>query len=196
MRTSKIARYTAETEIDLDLDLDGMGVFEIQTGIGFFDHMLTQVALHGGFDLQLTVRGDLTVDAHHTVEDCGLALGAAFKQALGDKRGIRRSASATVPMDEALGQVVVDFSGRPYAVVQVAWTSSTVGGLPTSLLEHFFESFSAACACNLHVLLHYGRDNHHIAEALFKALGRALREASRIDLDRSGQVPSSKGVLA
>jgi len=196
MRTVKIARLTKETQINLDLDLDGKGIYEIQTGIGFFDHMLAQVALHGGFDLTLSAQGDLVVDAHHTVEDCSLVLGAAFKQALGDKRGIQRTASATVPMDEALGQVVVDFSGRPYAVIRVEWSSPMVGSLPTSLLEHFFESFAAACACNLHVLLHYGRDNHHIAESLFKSLGRALREAVEIDPDRSDQVPSSKGVLA
>jgi imidazoleglycerol-phosphate dehydratase len=196
MRTAKIVRHTKETDIDLDLNLDGKGSCEIQTGVGFFDHMLTQVAIHGGFDIRLTAQGDLAVDAHHTVEDCGLVLGTAFKQALGDKLGIRRAASATVPMDEALGQVVVDFSGRPYSVVRVIWTSPTVGNLPTSLVEHFFESFAAACTCNLHVLLHYGRDNHHIAESLFKALGRALREASRLDPDRSGQIPSSKGVLA
>jgi len=196
MRTVKITRQTKETQINLDLDLDGKGIYEIQTGIGFFDHMLAQVALHGGFDLTLSAQGDLVVDAHHTVEDCSLVLGAAFKQALGDKRGIQRTASATVPMDEALGQVVVDFSGRPYAVIRVEWSSPMVGSLPTSLLEHFFESFAAACACNLHVLLHYGRDNHHIAESLFKSLGRALREAVGIDPDRSDQVPSSKGVLA
>lgn len=195
MRTSKINRHTKETEIDLTLNLDGNGTYEIQTGIGFFDHMLAQVAVHGSFDIQLAARGDLDVDAHHTVEDCSLVLGAAFKQALGDKRGIKRTSSATVPMDEALGQVVVDFSGRPYAVIQVEWAGPAVGSLPTSLLEHFFESFAAASACNLHVLQHYGRDNHHIAEALFKAFGRALRKASRLDPDRLDQVPSSKGVL-
>ena len=196
MRTARIVRNTKETQITLELNLDGAGMHEIQTGIGFFDHMLTQVAVHGGFDLKIDARGDLEVDAHHTVEDCGLALGAAFKQALGEKRGIRRTASATVPMDDALGQVVVDFSGRPYAVVRVDWASTMVANLPTSLLEHYFESFAAASVSNVHVLLHYGRDNHHIAESLFKSFARALWDASRIDTSRPDQVPSSKGVLA
>lgn len=196
MRVAKIDRVTKETQISLELNLDGSGTSDIHTGIGFFDHMLDQIAVHGGFDLRLEAQGDLAVDSHHTVEDCSLVLGAAFKQSLGDKRGIRRTASATVPMDDALGQVAVDFSGRSYAIVRVAWTSPSVGSLPTSLLEHFFESFAAACACNLHVILHYGRDNHHIAESLFKSLARALREASRIDPGHSDQVPSSKGVLA
>ena len=196
MRIAKIERNTKETQITLELNLDGTGMHDIHTGIGFYDHMLTQIAVHGRFDLKILARGDLEVDAHHTVEDCGLVLGAAFRQALGDKRGIRRTASATVPMDDALGQVVVDFSGRPYAVVRVDWASTTVANLPTSLLEHFFESFAAASVSNLHVLVHYGRDNHHIAESLFKSLARALHQASRVDADGPAQVPSSKGVLA
>ena len=195
MRTAKIERKTSETDILVELNLDGSGEYDIQTGIGFFDHMLTQIAVHGLFDLTVRAKGDLHIDPHHTVEDCGLALGAAFKQALGDKRGIVRVASAEVPMDEALGQVVVDFSGRPYAVLKTVWTSAMVGGLHTTLLEHFFESFAAACASNLHVISHYGRDNHHMAEALFKAMARAMAKAVRIDPRRSDQIPSSKGAL-
>lgn len=195
MRTAKIERKTKETDIQVEVNLDGAGKFEIDTGVGFFDHMLTQIAVHGLFDLVIKAQGDLYIDAHHTVEDCGLVIGAAFKQALGDKRGIIRTASALVPMDETLGQVVVDFSGRPYTVINAEWTSPVVGGLPTTLLEHFFESFATASGVNLHVIVHYGQDNHHIAEALFKAMARAMAKAVQIDPRRSGSVPSSKGML-
>lgn len=195
MRKAIIERKTKETDILVEVNLDGNGKFEIETGIGFFDHMLTQIAVHGLFDLTVRSKGDLHIDPHHIVEDCGLALGAAFKQALGDKRGIIRTASATLPMDEALVQVVVDFSGRPYAVLRTMWTSSMVGGLHTTLLEHFFESFATASAANLHVIVHYGRDNHHIAESLFKAMARAMSKAVRIDPRRKSGIPSSKGVL-
>ena len=196
MRTATIERKTNETDIFLKLDLDGKGDARIATGVGFFDHMLTQIAVHGLYDLEIQAKGDLEVDAHHLVEDCGLALGAAFKQALGDKAGIMRIASVMVPMDEALGQVVVDFSGRPYYVVQTAWTAPDVGGLPVSLLEHFFETFASAAGCNLHACVLYGRDNHHMAEALFKALARATAKAVQLDPRRGGAIPSSKGVLA
>ena len=195
MRTSRIERKTKETEILVEVNLDGSGQYEIETGVGFFDHMLTQIAVHGLFDLVVRATGDLHIDPHHTVEDCGLALGAAFKDALNDKVGITRTASATVPLDEALGQVVVDFSGRPYAVIKTAWSSPMVGGLHTTLLEHFFESFASASGANLHVIVQYGRDNHHMAESLFKALARAMAAAVQIDPRRSGSVPSSKGVL-
>lgn len=195
MRIAKIERKTKETDILVEVILDGSGQYQIETGVGFFDHMLAQIAVHGLFDLTIKAEGDLHIDPHHTVEDTGLALGAAFKQALGDKAGIVRTASATVPMDEALGQVVVDFSGRPYAVIRTAWTSPMVGGLHTTLLEHFFESFATASAANLHLVVHYGRDNHHMAESLFKATARALAAAVRLDPRRSGVIPSSKGVL-
>jgi len=195
MRKAKIERKTKETDILVEVNLDGSGKFEIETGVGFFDHMLIQIAVHGLFDLTVKSKGDLHIDSHHTVEDCGLALGAAFKQALGDKRGITRTASATVPMDDALAQVVVDFSGRPYAVLRTAWTSPVVGGLNTTLLEHFFESFATASAANLHVIVHYGRDNHHMAESLFKAMARAMAKAVQIDPRRKNRIPSSKGVL-
>lgn len=195
MRSAKIERKTKETQITVQLNLDGKGQAEIQTGIGFLDHMLTQIAVHGLFDLHVKAVGDLEVDPHHTVEDCGLALGTAFQLALGDKKDIVRTALATVPMDEALGQVVIDFSGRPYAVNKTTWSSPMVGGLDTSLLEHFFESFAATSASTLHCQTHYGRDNHHMAEALFKSFGRALAGAVKIDPRRQGQIPSSKGVL-
>ena len=195
MRTAKIERTTKETDIQVQVNLDGTGVYDIDTGVGFFDHMLTQIAVHGLFDLVVKAKGDLHIDSHHTVEDCGLALGAAFRQALGDKAGIVRTASVTVPMDEALGQVVIDFSGRPYSVLHTGWTSPMVGGLHTTLVEHFFESFATASMSNLHVIVHYGRDNHHMAESVFKAMARAMSAAVQIDPRRSGKVPSSKGVL-
>jgi imidazoleglycerol-phosphate dehydratase len=196
MRTATIERKTNETEIKLSLNLDGSGKATIATGVGFFDHMLTQVAVHGLYDLQIEAKGDLEVDAHHLVEDCGLALGSAFRQALSDKCGIMRIATVFVPLDETLGQVTIDFSGRPYAVLRTAWTAPMLGNLPVSLLDHFFETFAASAACNLHALVHYGRDNHHMAEALFKALGRASAQAVQIDPRRGGNIPSSKGVLA
>ena len=196
MRTATIKRKTNETDIILKLNLDGKGIARIDTGVGFFDHMLTQIAVHGLYDLEIQAKGDLQVDAHHLVEDCGLVLGTAFRQALGDKAGILRIASELVPMDESLGQVVVDFSGRPYAVVQTAWTAPIVGNLPVSLLEHFFETFATAAGCNLHVRVLYGRDNHHMTESLFKALARATAKAVRIDPRRGGAIPSSKGMLA
>lgn len=195
MRIANIDRKTLETDIQIKLNLDGAGNYTINTGVGFFDHMLTQVAVHGLLDLEIKAKGDLNIDAHHLVEDCGLVLGNVVRKALGDKKGIKRIASVFVPMDEALGQAVVDFSGRPYAVINTAWTSPMVGGLPTSLIEHFFESFAAVCMCNLHMLVHYGKDNHHMAEALFKALGRVIAEATMIDPRRSGKIPSSKGSL-
>jgi imidazoleglycerol-phosphate dehydratase len=196
MRTAKIERKTKETSITLELNLDGRGAAEIETGIGFFDHMLTQIAVHGLFDVKLKAQGDLHIDPHHTIEDCGLVLGEALSQALSDKRGIVRTATRYVPMDEALARVVLDLSGRPYAVIQTAWVSPNVGGIPTSLIEHFFESVAITGRANLHIGVLYGRDNHHMAEATFKAFGRALDGASRIDSRREGEVPSSKGVLA
>ena len=195
MRKAEIHRKTAETEIRVGLNLDGQGDYSIASGVGFLDHMLTHLAVHGFFDLSLRASGDLHVDPHHTVEDCALALGAAFDQALGDRAGIVRMGFACVPMDEALARVVVDLSGRPYAVVQAAWHAPTVGGLPTSLLTHFLESLAVTARCNLHAEVLYGRDDHHQAEALFKGLGRALDAATRLDPRRDGRVPSTKGTL-
>ena len=195
MRTAKINRKTKETDVTVEINLDGSGEYQIDTGIGFFDHMLAQIAVHGLFDLSLKAKGDLHIDFHHTVEDCGLTLGAVFAQALGDKSGIVRAASAFVPMDEALGQAIVDFSGRPFSVINIGWTSPMVGGLETTLLEHFFQSFAVTSASNLHFISHYGKDNHHIAESLFKAFSRAASAAVQIDPRRQGRIPSSKGVL-
>lgn len=195
MRKAEIERTTNETSIHLKLDLDGTGRYTIHTGLGFLDHMLAHVAVHGLFDLELEAKGDLHVDEHHTVEDCALALGQAFDRALGDRQGIVRIASAYVPMDEALAFVAVDLSGRPYTVVQATWRTSAVGGIATSLFPHFLESLAMAARCNLHARVEYGRDDHHQAEALFKALGRALDGATRLDPRRAGTIPSTKGKL-
>ena len=195
MRKSTFRRTTNETDIQVDYNLDGHGQAEISTGIGFLDHMLEQIAVHGLFDLKIKADGDLNIDAHHTVEDVGLALGEAINQALGDRKGITRMGFASVPMDEALGEVTLDFSGRPYCVFIGEWTGTKIGQVPVTLIEHFFYSLSMNMRATLHLNLRYGRDDHHKAEALFKALGRSLSAASRIDPRRADGVPSSKGVL-
>jgi len=195
-RRAHLDRKTAETEVAVNLNLDGSGAHQVETGLPFLDHMLTQVAVHGLFDIELKAAGDLHIDAHHTMEDVALTLGAAFQQALGDRAGILRMASAEAPMDESLAAVAFDFSGRPYTVFQGAWTLPEVGGLPNTLFEHFFESFAQAARCNLHARILYGRDDHHKAEALFKAFGRAACAATRLDPRRGRQIPSSKGMLA
>jgi len=195
MRTGEVHRATNETNIQVLLNLDGSGAHEIQTGVGFLDHMLDHVAVHGLFDLTLTARGDLHIDSHHTIEDCALALGQAFAQALGERKGIVRAGSAYVPMDEALAFVALDLSGRPYAVFEAEWRAPMIGQLPTSLVGHFFESLAVAARMNLHARVLYGRDDHHQAEALFKALGRALDAATQLDPRRAGAVPSTKGTL-
>ena len=195
LRYALVRRKTNETSIELELDLDGSGKHEISSGLPFLDHMLAQLCTHGLFDLKLTTRGDLQVDPHHSLEDTALALGEAFRQALGERRGIVRMASAACPMDDSLAWTAVDFSGRPYAVIQVEWGGSQLGGLPTSLVAHFLESFASQARCNLHARVLYGRDDHHKAEALFKALGRALDAAAQVDERRSGDVPSTKGML-
>jgi imidazoleglycerol-phosphate dehydratase len=195
MRKAQVSRKTNETDISLELDLDGSGQHQIETGNGFLDHMLGHVAFHGLFDLTLKASGDLNVDVHHTLEDCALALGQAFDQALGDRRGLARMGSAYVPMDESLAFVCVDLSGRPYTVVQAHWNTPYVGNVPTSLFPHFLESFAVGCRCNLHAQILYGRDDHHQAEALFKALGRALAAATRIDERRLKAIPSTKGTI-
>jgi imidazoleglycerol-phosphate dehydratase len=195
MRAAIVERKTKETEIRLKLDLDGNGQSQINTGVGFLDHMLHHVATHGLFDLELEAKGDLHIDTHHTVEDCALVLGQAFNQALGDRQGIVRMGSAYVPMDETLAFVAVDLSGRPYPVIQAEWHTPIVGDIPTSLFPHVLESFAANARCNLHARILYGRDDHHQAEALFKALGRALDAATRIDPRRRDAIPSTKGTL-
>ena len=195
MRTSTIHRQTRETDITLSLNLDGTGQHDVATGVGFLDHLLTHVAVHGLFDLTVKAAGDLHIDAHHTIEDTALVLGQAFAEALGDKQGIVRMGSAYVPMDEALAFVAVDLSGRPYAVVEAAWHGPAIGQFPTSLVAHFVESFAVAAKANVHARVLYGRDDHHQAEALFKALGRALDAATQVDPRRAGSVPSTKGTL-
>lgn len=195
MRHSEINRKTTETDIHLSLNLDGSGKHTIDTGIGFLDHMLTHIAVHGLFDLELHAKGDLHVDVHHTVEDCALALGQALDHALGNRGGIVRTASAYVPMDESLAFVVIDLSGRPYTVIQAEWHTPSTGNIPTSLFPHFLESLAIAGRMNLHARVLYGRDDHHQAEALFKALGRALDGATRLDPRRGMNIPSTKGTL-
>lgn len=193
-RTSTINRKTAETAIDLTLDLDGRGTAQVATGVGFFDHMLTHLARHGLFDLSVACRGDLHVDAHHTVEDAGICFGKALAQALGDKAGIRRYGDATVPMDETLVTAAVDLSGRPYLVWKADVATETLGTFSSQLAEEFWRAASSAGLFNLHVVLHHGRNTHHIIEATFKAVARALRRAVEPDPRGTG-VPSTKGVL-
>ena len=195
MRTAEISRQTNETQIEIRLDLDGTGRHEISTGIGFLDHMLTHLAVHGLFDLFIQARGDLEVDTHHTMEDVALVLGQAFDVALGDRKGVIRMAHAFAPMDETLAHVAVDLSGRPYAVIQAEWHTPYIGNIPTTLFPHFFESFSVTARCNLHARILYGRDDHHQAEALFKAWARALDTATQLDPRRAGAIPSTKGTL-
>ena len=195
MRTAEIHRTTNETDIQVRLNLDGVGTHEITTGVGILDHMLSHVAVHGLFDLTLTARGDLHIDSHHTIEDCALALGQAVDQALGDRKGIARMGSAYVPMDEALAFVALDLSGRPYTVFEAEWRAPMIGQMPTSLVGHFFESLAVTARMNLHARVLYGRDDHHQAEALFKALGRALDAATQLDPRRGGAIPSTKGTL-
>ena len=192
-RTAIVQRQTSETDMVIQLNLDGAGRHEISTGIGFLDHMLTAVAVHGLFDLTVKATGDLRIDAHHTIEDTAIVLGRAFDEALGERKGINRVGYAYVPMDEALGFVALDFSGRPYTVFQAVWSTPAIGQFPTDLVEHFFESFAVHACLTLHARVD-GRNDHHKAEALFKALARALKTAVALDPRRSG-VASTKGTL-
>ncbi len=193
-RHAQIHRKTNETEVTVSLDLDGQGDADVRTGIGFYDHLWGHVAHHGLFNLTIQASGDLDVDEHHTVEDVAIAFGQALNAALGERASIVRMADAWVAMDEALAHVVVDLSGRPYAVFDAAFSTPKIGALGTSLIPHVFESIAAHGRLNLHARVLYGRDDHHKAEALFKALGRALDAATRIDPRRTG-VPSTKGML-
>jgi imidazoleglycerol-phosphate dehydratase len=195
LRVATVARKTAETDIQLTLGLDGRGVGKIDTGIPFFDHMLTLFAKHGLFDLEVKAKGDVAVDYHHTVEDIGLVLGEAFKQALGAKTGIRRYGFFYLPMDEALARVVVDLSGRACLVYDVQAPVMFVRDFNLVLVKEFCRAFSNALACNLHVKLEYGEEPHHVAEAIFKALARALDAATQIDPRAADLLPSTKGKL-
>jgi imidazoleglycerol-phosphate dehydratase len=194
MRQATITRTTKETDISITLNLDGSGRHEISTGVGFLDHMLTAIAVHGLFDLQVKAVGDLHIDPHHTIEDVGIVLGQCLHEALGDRKGINRMGHAYVTMDEALGFVALDLSGRPYCVFQAQWHSPAIGQFPTSLVGHFFESVAFQARMNLHARVEYGKDDHHQAEALFKALARALRTAVELD-PRREDVASTKGTL-
>lgn len=196
MRSQEVLRKTAETDIRLTLNLDGSGQCRIQTGIGFFDHMLEQVARHGLFDLVVEARGDLHVDAHHTVEDVGITFGQALARTLGDKRGLRRYGVAYVPLDEALSRVVIDLSGRPHLHYQVDYTRAVVGGLDIDLLREFFQGLVNHAAITLHVDNLRGANAHHQAETVFKAFARALREAVSEDARMAGRVPSTKETLS
>ncbi len=194
-RLAKIARKTAETDITLTLAIDGSGKSTIDTGVPFFDHMLTLFAKHGLFDLEVKCIGDVAVDYHHTVEDVGIVLGEAFKQALGDKLGIRRYGFFFLPMDESLARVVVDIGGRPHLVYDAEAPTMFVRDFNIVLVKEFSRAFSNALGCNLHVKLEYGEEPHHVAEAIFKGLARALDVATQIDPRAADQLPSTKGKL-
>jgi imidazoleglycerol-phosphate dehydratase len=194
-RTAEIRRETKETTIELQLDVDGTGRADIATGIGFLDHMLDSLARHSRFDLKVRATGDLHIDAHHTAEDVAIVLGQALDQALGDKRGLRRFADATCPLDEALSQVVLDLSGRGFAAVDLPFRGERIGTLPTEMIPHFLKSFAVEGRLTLHVRLLAGENDHHRAEATFKALARCLELATRIDPRIATQVPSTKGSL-
>lgn len=195
MRTSQISRKTNETDITLTLNLDGKGEATLNTGVGFLDHMLTLFAKHGKLDLEITCKGDTQVDDHHSVEDIGICLGEAFREALGDKKGICRYGSLILPMDEALILAAVDLSGRSYLGFDVNLPSKKVGSFDTELVEEFFLSFVRTAGLNLHIKSLSGSNTHHIIEGTFKAVARALREAVKIDLDFKDEIPSTKGVL-
>jgi imidazoleglycerol-phosphate dehydratase len=195
MRTATISRSTAETAIDVTVNLDGTGVYDVSTGVGFFDHMLEQLSRHSLIDLTVRTKGDLHIDEHHTVEDTGIAIGQAFAQALADKRGIRRYGDALSPMDETLTRVALDISGRPWLVWKDLFSQPRLGGMDTEMFEHFFHSFAQAAGITLHVETLYGTNNHHIAEAAFKGVARALRTAIEIDPRKADAIPSTKGML-
>jgi imidazoleglycerol-phosphate dehydratase len=194
-RVAKLSRHTRETKVELSLNLDGKGAASVQTGVGFFDHMLDLLSRHSLIDLDVSAQGDLQVDAHHTVEDVGIVLGQALEKALGDKRGIHRYGWALAPMDESLAQVAIDLSGRPAFVFNVIFTGSTIGDFQAELVEEFFKALATSARMNLHIAVPYGTNNHHIAEAIFKATAKALRQAVSRD-PRSDDVPSTKGSLA
>lgn len=195
MRTASLTRATSETRIVVTVALDGTGVYRVTTGIGFLDHMLEQLSRHSLIDIELTAEGDLHIDQHHTAEDSALALGAAVAQALGDKRGIRRYGDALSPMDETLTRVALDISGRPWFVGHLPFTQKRLGEMDTELFAHWFHSFAQAAGLTLHIATLHGENNHHIAEAAFKGLARALRTAVEIDPRKADAVPSTKGTL-
>jgi len=194
-RVAELARETKETQISVRVALDGTGQYDIATGVGFFDHMLEQLARHSLIDITLRAKGDLHIDAHHTVEDCGIALGQALAKALGERRGIRRYGAAELPMDETLSRVALDISGRPYLVWRVAFPAPKIGEMDTELFREFFQALAQNAGLTLHVETLYGANAHHIAESGFKALARALRAAIEIDPRAAEAIPSTKGQL-
>ncbi len=195
MRQARIERKTNETEIAVEVNLDGSGAFSISTGVGFFDHMLEQLSRHSRIDITLKAKGDLHIDQHHTVEDCGIALGQAMAKAIGDKRGIKRYAHAYLPMDEALTRTALDISGRPYLIWRVKFPTEKIGVMDTELFREFFQAFAQNAGITLHMEALYGENAHHIAESCFKGLARALRDAITIDEKMAGEIPSTKGQL-
>lgn len=195
MRSASISRKTAETDVSVAIDLDGTGKASVATGIGFLDHMLELFARHGLFDVEIRIAGDLHVDQHHSAEDCGIALGQAFAQALGDKRGIARYADVHLPMDETLSRVCVDISGRPFLVFRTTFRVEKIGQFDTELVREWFQAFAMNAGITLHVETFYGDNAHHIAESCFKGLARALRKAVAVDPREGDRVPSTKGSL-
>lgn len=196
MRTGAVMRKTKETDIAVSVDLDGTGAAKIATGIGFFDHMLEQLARHSLIDIDIRAAGDLHIDQHHTVEDTGIALGQAVRQALGDRAGIARFADVLLPMDETLTRVAVDVSGRPFLVFRTKFAQAKIGAFDTELVREFFQAFATHAAMTLHVETLYGENAHHIAESAFKGLARALRAAITLDPRQKGAIPSTKGMLS
>ena len=195
MRTATIARKTNETEIAVSINLDGSGAHTMQTGIGFFDHMLDQLSRHSLIDMDVSCKGDLHIDFHHTVEDVGIALGQAIREALGDKKGIRRYASCDLPMDGTLTRAALDVSGRAFLVFKAEFSQNKIGEIDTELFREFFQAFAINAGITLHIENFYFDNNHHLAESMFKAVARALREGVEIDPRMADQVPSTKGVL-
>jgi imidazoleglycerol-phosphate dehydratase len=195
MRQAKIERTTNETAISVALNVDGTGAFDIKTGVGFFDHMLEQLSRHSLIDMAISAKGDLHIDDHHTVEDTGIAIGQALSKALGDRKGIRRYASADLPMDDTLTRAAIDVSGRPFLVWRTEFSRFKIGGFDTELVREFFQAFAMNAGITLHVETAYGLNNHHIAESCFKAVARALRDALEIDPRQQGRIPSTKGAL-
>jgi len=195
MRSATISRKTAETDITVDIKIDGTGTYNNQTGIGFFDHMLDQLARHALIDMTISATGDLHIDDHHTVEDTGIALGQALAKAMGDKRGIRRYGSCLLPMDDALVRAALDLSARPYLVWDVTLPTARIGSFDTELVREFFQAFATHGGITLHVDALHGLNSHHIAEAAFKAVARSLRDALEVDPRKADDVPSTKGML-
>jgi imidazoleglycerol-phosphate dehydratase len=196
MRKATVTRKTTETGVTATVNLDGTGTYDIKTGVGFFDHMMEQLARHSLIDIKLEAKGDLHIDDHHTVEDCGIALGQAISQALGDRKGIHRYASCDLPMDETLTRVAIDVSGRPFLIFKCEYPTHKIGTFDTELVREWFQAFTMNAGITLHLENAYGLNSHHIAESSFKALARSLREALEIDPRQANRIPSTKGTLS